>query len=502
MILLLALCLRLPQLNDSFWLDEAAQALQSARPWNQQLLIRDDFQPPLMHVLTHGLMQLSTNEAWLRTGTALIPGLLTVWLTIRLGRPLGSPVIGWLAGLFLATSSFHLFYSQELRPYSLPAFWATLGWWLLLDLTRSTERHRASSVSSRQLILLGVTTAAGLYSSYLYPFVLLGQLSYLLMCWRQTAASGRAMGVLMVGSASFLPWIPSFLAQLQAGQELRTLLPGWEQVVSFDQLKIVALTAGKYFYGVLDLAITPAYVLTTLLFVGVITTMSWQARRHPQLVTVRRVLLCGVLIPFLTAWLISFWVPVLQPKRVLFVWPLISLGLGWLIWAYWQLAPPPRRSWLGLLAPSLGLLLVTVQLFSSWAYLTQSRYQRENWRQVQQQIMVKYPPSQSVVVMAFPGPFASWEWYNRQRYPTFATGVYRLSDDPTQPDRVRLKALTQYQYVLVFDYLRDLTDPQRAIETELARYGYQQVDVLSGNQSLGAVRVFARARQILGYSEY
>lgn len=46
LILLLALALRLPLLGGSFWLDEAAQYLESARPFSQQLAIREDFQPP------------------------------------------------------------------------------------------------------------------------------------------------------------------------------------------------------------------------------------------------------------------------------------------------------------------------------------------------------------------------------------------------------------------------------------------------------------------------
>ena len=44
-----ALLLRLILINSSFWLDEAAQALESIRPLSQQLQIQNDFQPPLYH---------------------------------------------------------------------------------------------------------------------------------------------------------------------------------------------------------------------------------------------------------------------------------------------------------------------------------------------------------------------------------------------------------------------------------------------------------------------
>ena len=51
LILLLAVMLRIPHLSGSFWLDEAAQALEIVRPLSQQLQIIDDFQPPLLHLI-------------------------------------------------------------------------------------------------------------------------------------------------------------------------------------------------------------------------------------------------------------------------------------------------------------------------------------------------------------------------------------------------------------------------------------------------------------------
>ena len=73
LILLLALILRLPHLNDSFWLDEAAQVLESLRPLNQQLQIKDDFQPPLLHLITFLSLKVAQSEWWLHLTGALLP---------------------------------------------------------------------------------------------------------------------------------------------------------------------------------------------------------------------------------------------------------------------------------------------------------------------------------------------------------------------------------------------------------------------------------------------
>lgn len=138
-VITLALLVRLIQLNSSFWLDEAAQALESQRPLSQQLQLANDFQPPLYHLVVHLLIQFGTTEAWLRLAS-LIPGLITVWLTMKIGQHLFNRDVGLTAGVLLATSQFHLFYSQELRPYALAACLALASFWYWLQLMRSHPR--------------------------------------------------------------------------------------------------------------------------------------------------------------------------------------------------------------------------------------------------------------------------------------------------------------------------------------------------------------------------
>ena len=140
LILLLALILRLPHLNDSFWLDEAAQVLESLRPLNQQLQIKDDFQPPLLHLITFLSLKVAQSEWWLRLTGALLPGLLTIVGGYFLGIKIAGKKVAISASLLLATSSFHLFFSQELRPYSLSACFAIWSWFFLLEARRPDRK--------------------------------------------------------------------------------------------------------------------------------------------------------------------------------------------------------------------------------------------------------------------------------------------------------------------------------------------------------------------------
>lgn len=273
-VLLLAVVLRIPLLNGSFWLDEAAQALESARPLSQQLDIAADFQPPLIHLLTFATIRVSHQEWWLRTWTALIPGLLSIFFTFLIGKRLHSPKAGLIAAALLSTSSFHIFYSQELRPYALPLLWGTVSWWLLLSWLDTAKR--------KQLVWLTIVTILGLYSSFLYPFLLLAQLGW--GFWQTKNNRGTLLASFCISALGFAPWLPMFMKQLEAGGMVRTQLPTWASVVSTPQLKIFGLLIGKFLFGVLNIELTWFYgllcggvaLLTTLLIKGVFQQKNYQ----------------------------------------------------------------------------------------------------------------------------------------------------------------------------------------------------------------------------------
>lgn len=502
-IVLVAFVLRLPLLTGSLWMDEAAQALESSRPLNQQLQIRDDFQPPLLHLVTHFALQASTAEWWLRWWGAVLPALLSIWLLLDLAIillransksnqtkhfELVPYLTGYLAAVWLATNSFHVFFSQELRPYSLAAWWAVLSWWLI--------------VKQRPGWQLALASLAGLYSTYLYPFVLIGQSFYLLVwkrsAWKQHLIAG---GLIVAG---FLPWLPSFLGQLQAGQQLRTDLPGWDQVVSFSQLKVLPLVLGKFFFGVEELDLTATWLVKAsmvLILLGIIGlqvirqifTAATSAQRNQAQALIRLLISWGV-VPLLVAWIVSFWVPVIQPKRVLWLWPLGALVISWLVIQGWQL-----RNSLGRAATTVfAAYWLTLNIVGLTAYYTTPKLQRENWRKLQAQIADQYSPGSAVAVFAFPAPFASWQWYDQGTFDTISTGY--LGSQSLEYTHQQLNQVSEYRFVLVFDYLRTLTDPNNAILTSLESMGFKGVGVID-TPNIGFVRIYTRPDALLSHTQ-
>lgn len=482
LIVAIALLLRLPGLNDSFWLDEAAQALEVTRPLSQQLQIVDDFQPPLLHLLLHAFQYINRSEWWLRLWGALIPGLLTVLLTYKIGKEHFSKTVGAVAALLLATSSLHVFYSQELRPYALPAFFATYTWFLLLKNQSLNKKQQASWI---------LATAAGLFSTYLYPFVVLGQ--GLFLFFKDIEQKKQYFISLMMSFLLFLPWLPSFLDQLNAGQKLRQDLPGWEFVVSTPQLKALPLVLGKFIYGVLEIDFNLLYLLPILIiFVGFGLNLKRVYEKNKTAIT-------GILLwtagSILIAWIISFWVPVILPKRVIFALPGFYLLLAAAFCSAFIKFKIKNLDLQKTIALISLLVLITVNLFSLFSYYTKPELRRENWRDLVTTIEQKYPKERSIALFSFPEPFAPFRWYASD-YPSLATQSLSLDQVKDLPGLLR--PIVDYEFVLVFDYLRDLTDPSDKLTQTVESFDFKQVDHLD-YPNIGFVRVYSRAESLTAY---
>ncbi len=474
-ILLIAFILRLPLLNGSFWLDEAAQFLESVRPLSQQLEIKDDFQPPLMHLITFFTIHLGSffglqqTEWWLRLLPSLIPGIITIWALYQIGLKLSNRRTALLASFFVATSSFHIFYSQELRPYSLPAMFGILATWQLLKML--------SEKKSKAIYFFGLFSVLGLYSSYLYPFLLIGQFAYLLA---QKFDFKRIGSLAATITLSFLPWLPKFFEQLQAGQDLRLSMPGWDQVVSLPQLKTAMMMPLKFVFGISDLQVNFMQILFAVAVFLPLAYFLYAAIKNKN--KKLKFFFYLLFLPLLISWLISFFVPVLQAKRVLFLLPLFALFEALLIKTYEKAHP--------YLAKILLFAIIFINLSSTWAYWKKPNLQRENWRSLSMEISKKFPKESTAVVFSFNAPFAPWVFYDQNNFKTFSTGVYYANklENPAE----LFKNLSDYRYVLIFDYLRDLTDPDDIILKTVQDLGFTPAGVLD-YPNIGFVRIYARS---------
>jgi len=214
-ILLIAAGLRFYRLDaQSFWNDEgnAIRAAQRSIP----LVIaaaRGDIHPPGYYLLLHFWRIPTGDSEFAVRALSVYIGLLTVAFTGRLGRRMLGAGVGVGAAFLAAISPLAVYYSQEARMYGLLGLLAVASTDLLWSLLR---RPRPATA-----LLYALVAAAGLYTHYSFPFVLVAHNLLFFGRWI-TTVGGQPQGlplrwwVALQALAVFLylPWLPTALRAL------------------------------------------------------------------------------------------------------------------------------------------------------------------------------------------------------------------------------------------------------------------------------------------------
>jgi hypothetical protein len=251
---------------------------------------------------------------------------------------------------------------------------------------------------------------------------------------------------------------------------LQQTLPGWAASVATPQLKALVLVPTKFVIGQAELKRMPAFgigagLIYLVIGIALLRNVSYRTRA--------RSLLFWILIPCIGAWLISFAVPVIQPKRLLFVVPGICVLIA--------LLPKGKLLLTGV------MLSLLVSLTSLAWYTVDASIGREDWRGVLSQLSVVQSPS--AIISAFPEPFAPLRWYAPGHTELLSARSLRVED---ATELVPLaQEVTSLQTVALFDYLRDLSDPHHVLETMLAQQGYTLSSIIDGG-NVGFVRIYQR----------
>ncbi len=440
LIILASFIIRMVRIDQSLWLDEAAQAIESARPLSQQLDISGDFWPPLYHILLHFWISFGRSEEWLRL-LSVIFGVVTVYVTYLFAKKITSHKTALFAVILLGSSPFHVWYSQEIRPYALSALLGLFATYFLFN---------------KKWLIYAFISCAFLYTIYLAPFLLFAHGICIYIFEKKHFSQWLITVSLAV--VFFLPWLPQYYNQISIGRGLTVTLPGWSEVVSTPLLKVVPLVFLKFLIGRISFDNKFLYGVVGLLLFLFIAHISYQAFQKNKRLFGIISLFIGV--PFIAAFLVSIWLPILAPQRLLFTLPffyiLISLGV---------MTQKKHRVFL------VGFLLV-IHSYSLYLYWTQPRFQREQWRQSIHYVE-NNRTSSSLALFAFPDAFAPWQWYTKNMVksvgvaPTFVIDPMELKKfDPV---------ISRADRLFVYHYLMDLTDPYKYLPRYLRSLGFIEV---------------------------
>ncbi len=284
---LVAFVLRAYRLADkNIWWDEGWSVWLSQKDlaWIALRTAADEH-PPLHYWLLHFWNGLAGTSAFAGRFVSLAFGVLTVALLYRIGKRVGGAWLGVLAALLLAIARFHIWWSQDIKNYTPSIFFAFAAVWFMLDVIpalaggarvasdreavkQSPFRHWgiASSPSSRlamTIIGYALCAALALWTHYLAALVLIALNIYaLLVLCRLSFVNHRwLIGSLrnwfianLIAAALFAPWLYLYLQNAAS----------WSAAPPFDFTIFLKLVA-----TVLPLGVTTnidAYAALTIVF--------------------------------------------------------------------------------------------------------------------------------------------------------------------------------------------------------------------------------------------
>lgn len=421
LVLLLGLILRLVNLNQSFWLDEAAQVIESSRPLTEQFDLASDFHPPLFHLLLHFWMYLGQSEVGIRLFSVGL-GLISVFILYKLVRFNLSEKIALVSTLLFSTNPYHIWYSQEARPYIMFVATTLLATYFL------TKKNFSAYALSLAAAFYSVYTAVLLVPAHLLFIYLKDRKS--LTIWL-TSLGGAGL--------LFLPWLPHFFRQLQIG--FGDSLSGWTNVVSVPAIKLIPLTLAKFIFGRGSIDNNFHYGLVVLPVFLIFAYGSYQAGSDKK----HRGWLVLFGLPLVLSQILALLWPVMAPQRLIMLLPyfLVLIGIG-----------------LDKLKPKLFYLALAIALLTNTAGLLQyylnPYVQREQWRQAVTFVENSGRDS-PLAVFVFSDAFAPWLWYSRGSVDYLAVAPdFKVSTQLLVSQSDKLQKSDQIFY---FYYLTDLTDP-------------------------------------------
>lgn len=205
-IFLIGAVLRLYHINyQSLWLDEL-YSIVPTDPKNSLLSVIEyckGDQPPLFFIYIHSMFKVfGYNETVGRIASALV-GLMGIAAIYLLGKECFGRREGIFAALLTSINYFHIYYSQELRFYSMAFLFATLSY---LFYIRAFRR-----VALVDYLAYGISTICLLYTHYFGLIILGTQVAvfFILLIYKRDLRFIflSVMSCLLVLLA-FIPWLP------------------------------------------------------------------------------------------------------------------------------------------------------------------------------------------------------------------------------------------------------------------------------------------------------
>lgn len=498
-IVALAFLTRVYRLGDqNIWWDEGWTVWLAQHDWTWiALRTAADEHPPLHYWLMNLWQAVFGPEAFTGRFFSLLFGVLAVALLYRIGRAMGGARLGLLAALLLALARFNIWWSQDIKNYTLSAFFAWASVWFTWQVLFPEQPHARRHAGWLWVGYI-LCTALALFSHYLAGLVVLANNAFVVLVVLARLRQTRRATPDAQGAASPIAWLARWLAaQLAVIVLLAPWLylylrngATWTAAPTFDfglflQLAATVLALGvttfieNYTWIVLGLMLTAALSVGWL----VVARRARDGRRTAEAASARRAwgtvyALLILLIPPALIYLLSLtpaaiFAPKIQARYLMMLTPALALllGLGILFAArYSRFA-----------AAALATLVVGAQLFTLTGYYG-ARVLRDDYFSLAQMIN-NFGQSGDTVVLNTDQEYPTFLYYLKQ--PLAWVGVpngANVDAQTAQRIAAQLPAHGGVWVVTIPDALQK--DPQHLVEQAIGERLPKQWEQTFGDKRL------------------
>ena len=236
----------------SIWYDEAVSLLLAHKSIPALTAhTAGDIHPPLYYYLLHLWIRLAGDSEFAACFLSLWFGVLLIALTYHLGCRLFDRRVALYSALLVATSPYNIWYSQELRMYTLGA---SIGL-LALEATLIGLEHPRSF---KPWAMYAVLAAMGLYTLYYFAFLLVALNAFLIWKWlrdRRNFPFSPWLLAQVMALFLYLPWLG-----IAFRQATNPPVPPWRSFTPLGEVIVLSWTALSF-----GQSVEPKYVWPFLL---------------------------------------------------------------------------------------------------------------------------------------------------------------------------------------------------------------------------------------------
>lgn len=382
--------------SQSVWGDEAMWVYFSQLSVSENILLTSqDFHMPLYNIILHyWITVFGLGEDALRSLSAIF-GILGVVMAYLVGKKLFNSRVGLYSAVLLAVSSFHIYYSQQIRPYSLLALLGLVSFYFFIDcLNKDSKNKNLGNIWPYAWYFL----AAGMlmYTHVFGLLIIVSQVcclafirykNYFRISFKRWAAVYAGLFL------AFIPWINALISQINNAKN--TNLLDWIQPPS---------VFGTNEFSLLGTAVQLSgdYLIFSVFFllIGIYLIKSEKQNPNKQIKSDsafagKSILLFWIIVPVLISFIYSLVMsPIYDSKNIIYIFPAAYILVAASIDSLFS----KKSKRIAVCIISTYAIILLLSQFSSLGF-QKEYYVNEQWRETADVVKAYRNPGEQIIIM-------------------------------------------------------------------------------------------------------